>query len=124
MHPLHLFSYSTLKPTTSTEILNQNDIAVLRELATKHTAIASHPSQEKTRRLRYSLNHRDIKKSMFFIYQMPWNRLACHEEAASPRTIRLSPHFSHFLHIYCDIIKLVKLIHGNNIHLTSPTHKN
>ena len=32
--------------------------------------------------------------------------------------------FSHFLHNYCDIIMFGKLIHGNNIHLTSSTHKN
>ena len=61
---------------------------------------------------------------MFLIDQMPWNRLAFREEAASPWTIRLSPHFSHFLHNYCDIIMFGKLIHGNNIHLTSSTHKN
>lgn len=60
-------------------MLSKNDIAVLRELATKYAALASHPSQEKTRQLWYSLNRRDMKKPMVLIDQMPWDELVCPE---------------------------------------------
>ena len=60
-------------------MLNANEIAVLRELATKYTALAAHPSQEKTRQLWYALNRRDMKKPMVLINQMPWRELSCPE---------------------------------------------
>lgn len=56
-------------------MLNQKDIAVLRDLAQKYMAIATTPQQEKTRQLWYSLNRLDMKKPMVLIDQMPWNEL-------------------------------------------------
>lgn len=56
-------------------MLNQNDIIILRELAQKYMAIATQPSQEKTRQMWFSLNRLEMKKPMVLIDQMPWNEL-------------------------------------------------
>lgn len=60
-------------------MLTTNDIAILRQLAENYISLATHPSQEKTRRLWYSLNRLDMKKPMVLIDQLPWAELNCPE---------------------------------------------
>lgn len=57
-------------------MLNEKEIEVLRELASKYMSYATLPIQKEKRELWYSLNRLNMQKPMVLIDQIPWNELA------------------------------------------------
>ncbi|MBQ6824845.1 MAG: hypothetical protein IJN82_06260 [Clostridia bacterium] len=56
-------------------MLNQEDIALLRQLAKKYMGYATLPCQKQTKALWLALNRREMQKPMVLIDQMPWKEL-------------------------------------------------
>lgn len=56
-------------------MLNQDQIALLRQLAEKYMGYATLPCQKQTKELWLALNRREMQKPMVLIDQMPWKEL-------------------------------------------------